>query len=161
MTSETIIFTTLVADKKKKLTSRVDKQIEMLQQRQRELKMAALKAKKDGDLELARDYLRQAKGIDPLLTASLSGLPVDMNSIPLSPEAKLQLEEQDSDTANVTDDGFTLISSLDCTEEASGTDQQIYDNLEGQLKKQIKVCDAFKLSLILYPVIIFDLFSGA
>lgn len=102
--------------------------------------MAALKAKKDGDLDLARDYLRQAKGIDPLIGASLSGLPVDMNSIPLSPEAKLQLEMHDSDPAQVTDDGFTVISSMDGTEEASGDDQQIYDNLEAQLIKQIKVC---------------------
>lgn len=101
--------------------------------------MAALKAKKDGDLDLARDYLRQAKGIDPLLEASLSGLPVDMNSIPLSPEAKIQLDEQDVDPNKVTDDGFTLISSMECSEEATGTNQQIYENLEAQLKKQIKV----------------------
>lgn len=122
------------------MTTRVDKQIEALQQRQRELKMAALKAKKDGDLDLARDYLRQAKGIDPLINASLSGLPVDMNSIPLSPEAKLQLELQDSDPTQITDDGFTVISSMEGTEEASGDDQQIYENLEAQLIKQIKVC---------------------
>ncbi|KAJ8669868.1 hypothetical protein QAD02_001127 [Eretmocerus hayati] len=128
------------SDKKKKLTSRVDKQIEVLQKRQQELKMAALKAKKEGDLDLARDYLRQAKGIDPLLTASLSGLPVDMTSIPLSPQAKLQLEDQDVEPGKTTDDGFTLISSMECSEEAVGTNSQIYENLEAQLKKQIKWC---------------------
>lgn len=101
--------------------------------------MAALKAKKEGDLDLARDYLRQAKGIDPLLNASAAGLPVDLNSIPLSPEAKLELEDQDSGSNKISDDGFTVISSMDCTE-ASGTDQEIYDNLEAQLSKQIKVC---------------------
>ncbi|XP_058801277.1 coiled-coil and C2 domain-containing protein 1-like [Phymastichus coffea] len=127
------------SDKKKKLTTRVDKQIEALQHRQRELKIAALKAKKDGDMELARDYLRQAKGIDPLIEASMSGLPVDMKSIPLSPNAKLQLDEEDTESVKLSDDGFTIISSLDCSE-ATGDDKQIYDNLETQLKKQIKWC---------------------
>ena len=108
--------------------------------------MAALKAKKEGDLELARDYLRQAKGIDPLLQASLAGLPVDMNSIPLSPEAKLELQAQDVDPATITDDGFTLISSMECNEEATGTDAQIYENLEAQLKKQIKVSTVINIS---------------
>jgi coiled-coil and C2 domain-containing protein 1 len=102
--------------------------------------MAALRAKKDGDMDLARDYLRQAKGIDPLLDASSAGLPVDMNSIPLSPEAKLQLEEPETDLLNTSDEGFTVISSMGCPEEATGTDQEIYENLEEQLKKQIKVC---------------------
>ena len=126
-----------IIDKKKKLTAHVDKQIEKLQQRQKELKIAALKAKKDGDLDLARDYLKQAKGIDPLIEASLSGLPVAMNSIPLSPQAKLQLD-QNLDELNVSNDGFTLISPMDCSE-ATGDDAQIYENLEAQLKKQIKV----------------------
>lgn len=108
--------------------------------------MAALKAKKDGDLDLARDYLRQAKGIDPLINASLGGLPVDLNSIPLSPEARLELENQESDSVKVSDDGFAVISSMDCTE-ASGSDQEIYDNLEAQLNKQIKVYRLFKLEL--------------
>lgn len=140
-----------IADKKKKLTSRVDKQIEALQQRQKELKMAALKAKKDGDLDLARDYLRQAKGIDPLLEASMSGLPVDMKSIPLSPMAKLQLDDEDTESAKLSDDGFAIISSMDCSE-ATGDDQQIYENLEAQLKKQIKVRFSNEIILI---------FSGA
>lgn len=123
----------------KKLTSRADKQLQDLQQRQRELKAAALQAKKDGDLDLAKDYLRQAKGIDPLINASLSGLPVDMKSIPLSPDAKMQLESQSKNPETISNDGFTLVASVDCTEEASGTDEQIYDNLEAQLVKQMKV----------------------
>lgn len=107
----------------------------LLQQRQAELKQAALAAKKDGDIELARDYLRQAKGITPLIEASRCGLPVDLSSIPLSPNAKAQL----SDGLDAkSDDSFTLVSSVDCLEEASGTDQQIYDNMEMQLIKQKK-----------------------
>lgn len=115
----------------------------MLRQRQQEFKSAALKAKKDGDLDLARDYLRQAKGLDPLIEASKSGLPVDMNSIPLSPDAKLQLTASGFELKD--DDSFDLISKQDCLEEATGTDDQIYENLEAQLQKQIKV--TFKILL--------------
>lgn len=114
--------------------SRAEKQTEQLQQRQQELKLAALKAKKAGDLELAKNYLRQAKGLDHLIGASMSGLPVDMTSIPLSPSAKTKLE---LDKLKLDDD-FTIVKSEDCEEE-SGTDQQIYENLEAQLVKQIKV----------------------
>ena len=119
------------------ISSRADKQMMQIQQRQQEFKLAALKAKKEGDLELARDYLRQAKGLDPLIEASKSGLPVDMNSIPLSPEAKMQLTATGLDSK--LDEGFDLISKEECSEEATGTDDQIYENLEAQLLKQIKV----------------------
>lgn len=121
-----------------KITSRAEKQLLILQKRQRELKQAALSAKKDGDLDLARDYLRQAKGIQPLIEASLSGLPVDLNSIPLSPLAKMELEAHG--LSPEADDNFTLISTEECVEEITGTDEQIYENLESQLIKQIKWC---------------------
>ncbi|XP_076625020.1 lethal (2) giant discs 1 isoform X2 [Colletes latitarsis] len=118
--------------------SRADKQLSLLQQRQHELKQAALNAKKDGDLELARSYLKQAKGIDPLIAATMGGLPVDMNSIPLSPLAKLELSA--SGMSGQVGDDFTLVNSIDCLEEATGTDEQIYENLESQLIKQFKWC---------------------
>lgn len=124
------------AKQQPKAATRADKQAQALEKRQRELKLAALKAKQDGDLELARDYLRQAKGIQPLINASLSGLPVDMTSIPLSPDSKAQLNNHGY-TAK-TDDDFTLVSREECVE-AEGTDQQIYENMEKQLLKQIKV----------------------
>ncbi|XP_014209906.1 coiled-coil and C2 domain-containing protein 1-like isoform X2 [Copidosoma floridanum] len=128
------------SDKNKKLTTRVDKQIEALKNRQRELRLAAKTALIAGDKDSARDYLRQAKGIDPLINVSLSGLPVDMNSIPLSPQAKLDLKKSDLEPEKLSDDSFTVITSMDCSEEATGTDPQIYENLEDQLKKQIKWC---------------------
>lgn len=121
-----------------KVTSRAEKQMILLQQRQRELKQAALAAKKDGDLELARDYLRQAKGIQPLIEASQGGLPVDMSSIPLSPLAKIELDAHG--LTGQSDDTFTLVSGEDCVEDETGTAEQIYENLESQLVKQIKWC---------------------
>lgn len=104
-----------------------------LQLRQRELKQAALNAKKDGDMDLARDYLRQAKGIQPLIEASKAGLPVDMTSIPLSPLEKVEL------STSQKNDNFVLVSSEDVLEGLNETDDKIYENLETQLIKQIKV----------------------
>ncbi|KAL6419464.1 hypothetical protein ACFW04_011389 [Cataglyphis niger] len=117
-----------------KITSRAEKQMIQLQLRQRELKQAALNAKQDGDMDLARDYLKQAKGIQPLIEASKAGLPVDMNSIPLSPLEKVELNICQKD------ENFILVSAEDFLEGGSGTDDQIYENLETQLIKQIKWC---------------------
>ncbi|XP_015126475.1 coiled-coil and C2 domain-containing protein 1-like isoform X2 [Diachasma alloeum] len=114
--------------------TRADKQIFLLERRQAELKRAALTAKKDGDLELARDYLRQAKGIDPLINASRAGLPVDMSSLPLSPNAKTQLEAS-------SDESFALVSSEECQPiDENSSDSEIYDNLEATLIKHKKAC---------------------
>ncbi|XP_024875330.1 coiled-coil and C2 domain-containing protein 1-like, partial [Temnothorax curvispinosus] len=117
-----------------RITSRAEKQMLQLQLRQRELKQAALNAKKDGDMDLARDYLRQAKGIQPLIEASKAGLPVDMTSIPLSPLEKVEL------STSQKDENFILVSSEDFLEGLNGTDDKIYENLETQLIKQIKWC---------------------
>lgn len=118
-------------------TSRVDKQIFLLQRRRAELKRAALTAKKSGDLSLAKEFLRQAKGIDLLIDASQSGLPVDMSSIPLSPNAKIHLANPTEVSLN---DNFTTVS----TEKLllvndNSTDQEIYDNLEVILIKHREV----------------------
>jgi len=120
-----------------KITSRAEKQMLQLQLRQRELKQAALNAKKEGDMDLARDYLRQAKGIQPLIEASKAGLPVDMDSIPLSPLEKVEL------SISQKDESFTLVSAEGFLEGSNGTDEQIYENLEMQLVKQIMVRNIF------------------
>ncbi|XP_072760741.1 coiled-coil and C2 domain-containing protein 1-like isoform X2 [Anoplolepis gracilipes] len=117
-----------------KITSRAEKQMIQLQLRQRELKQAALNAKQAGDMDLARDYLKQAKGIQPLIEASKAGLPVDMSSIPLSPLEKVELNICQKD------ENFILVSAEDFLEGSNGTDDQIYENLETQLIKQIKWC---------------------
>lgn len=127
----------MIGKKQNQKTSRAEKQLALLQQRQHELKQAALNAKKEGDIELARSYLRQAKGMDPLIEASRGGLPVDMNSIPLSPAAKTELNADS--IIGLLDDSFTVVDTEDCSEKVIGTDEEIYENLESQLMKQIKV----------------------
>ncbi|KAK0181435.1 hypothetical protein PV327_003723 [Microctonus hyperodae] len=119
--------------------SRAEKQTLFLQRRQAELKRAALTAKKDGDIETARDYLRQAKGLDPLIEASIGGFPVDLMTIPLSPDEKSQLNDGKIDAQS--NDSSALMSSDDCQPaNITGTDQEIYEHLEAQLIKQNKVC---------------------
>lgn len=44
-------------------------------------KTAALEAKKTGEMETAKEYLRMAKGIDPLISANKCGIPVDMDTV--------------------------------------------------------------------------------
>ena len=61
--------------------SRQEKQLAFLVARQKEFKEAALQAKRKGEINQAKEYLRLAKGFDPLIEASNSGLPVDMETV--------------------------------------------------------------------------------
>ena len=61
--------------------SRVEKQLAFLTKRQQQFKKAALESKKKGEIEQAKEYLRNAKGLDQLIEASKSGLPVDLNTV--------------------------------------------------------------------------------
>jgi coiled-coil and C2 domain-containing protein 1 len=61
--------------------SRQEKQLAFLLARQKEFKEAALQAKRKGEVNQAKEYLRLAKGFDPLIDASNSGLPVDMDTV--------------------------------------------------------------------------------
>lgn len=64
------------------------KQLNYLVERQKLFKLAAIEAKKRGELEQAKEYLRHAKGFDPLIQATQNGLPIDATSIPTPPQLK-------------------------------------------------------------------------
>lgn len=70
-----------VPPKKTALATRQDKQLATLLERQTMFKQAALDAKKSGELQLAKEYLKMAKGIDPLISANKCGIPVDMDTV--------------------------------------------------------------------------------
>lgn len=57
----------------------------MLLERQKEYKMAALRAKKEGNLEQARLYFRTSKRFDPVIEALEQGQAVDLSGLPPSP----------------------------------------------------------------------------
>ncbi|XP_071449417.1 coiled-coil and C2 domain-containing protein 1-like [Hetaerina americana] len=108
-------------------STRLDRQLDVLVKRQAAFKKAALEAKKRGDVAQAREHLRIAKGIDPLIEATQSGLPVDMETLPLPPEEKAALLETD----------FDFVSVEDCT---PGSIAEIYERLEEDLSKQVMMC---------------------
>lgn len=66
-------------------TTIMNKTIELLLERQKEFKEAALEAKKAGEIEQAKEFLKTYKGIESLLNVARGGLPVDLStvSIPL------------------------------------------------------------------------------
>lgn len=62
-------------------TSVMNKTIEILLERQHDFKAAALEAKKAGEVEQAKEYLKTFKGIENLLNVARGGLPVDLSTV--------------------------------------------------------------------------------
>uniref|UniRef100_A0A669PEH1 Coiled-coil and C2 domain-containing protein 1B n=1 Tax=Phasianus colchicus TaxID=9054 RepID=A0A669PEH1_PHACC len=66
---------------------------EILLKRQKEYKLAALKAKQQGDLEKAKEYMKIGKKFNMVLEALDSGQPIDLQNMPPSPQGKVYLTE--------------------------------------------------------------------
>ncbi|XP_045511696.1 coiled-coil and C2 domain-containing protein 1-like isoform X3 [Colias croceus] len=113
--------------------SRNDKQLLLLMHRQKEYKEAAINAKKSGNIEQAKEYLRAAKGFDSLIEATKGGLPVDLKSIPLPPKAKKQIEET-----------FDIVAAEDCDPREdsliTSDGDDVMSRLHAQLTRQLKLC---------------------
>nr|XP_023013952.1 coiled-coil and C2 domain-containing protein 1-like isoform X1 [Leptinotarsa decemlineata] len=109
-------------------TTHAEKQVLILLAKQKQFKQAALHAKKQGEINQAKEYLKQAKGFDKLIEAAQAGLPVDWSSIPVSPEAKSQLDNE-----------YDIIMSDELDENRS-EDMDLLARLENQLQKQLKMC---------------------
>ncbi|NWS15442.1 C2D1B protein, partial [Pachyramphus minor] len=71
----------------------------MLLMRQKEYKLAALKAKQQGDLERAKEYMRTGKKFNVVLEALDSGQPIDLQNMPPSPQGKAHLKETFSEVS--------------------------------------------------------------
>ncbi|XP_074786230.1 coiled-coil and C2 domain-containing protein 1A isoform X2 [Athene noctua] len=71
-----------------KPTAKAQQQLVFLEGRKKQLMQAALRAKQKNDIEGAKLFLRQAKGLDPLIEASQGGLPVDITKVPEAPVNK-------------------------------------------------------------------------
>nr|CAI5855953.1 unnamed protein product [Callosobruchus analis] len=109
-------------------TTHAEKQVLILLAKQKQFKQAALNAKKKGEIMEAKEFLRQAKGFDKLIEAARAGLPVDWSSIPVSPEAKSQLDNE-----------YNIVMGEEATEESTA-DLDVLARLENQLQKQLKMC---------------------
>ncbi|KAG7167864.1 Coiled-coil and C2 domain-containing protein 1-like [Homarus americanus] len=113
--------------------SRVEKQLAFLTKRQTQFKQAALEAKKRGEIEQAKEYLRMCKGFDQLIEATRGGLPVDMNTVPVPPQEQIPHGGTD----------FELVSAEDCVIAPPNTSVDVtimYAKLEEDLVAQIKMC---------------------
>ncbi|KAL4236983.1 Coiled-coil and C2 domain-containing protein 1A [Mactra antiquata] len=113
---------------KRTMSLRADQQTSFLKERMQEYKMAAINAKKNNDIAQAKQYLRMAKGFEPMIEASESGLPVDLTQVPPS----LATEE---DNPN-----FVMVSREDC--ELSGDREEVFAKIEQDLISQIRTCTA-------------------
>ena len=93
-----------------------------------QFKKAALRAKQNGDLVLAKKYLQQANGFKGMIEASQAGLPVDMSNVPAPPGVDTEKLEFVSDVSG-SDGGGT----------SGGDRNEQYKKLEQDLIQQIRV----------------------
>ncbi|XP_053680634.1 coiled-coil and C2 domain-containing protein 1-like [Anopheles nili] len=117
-------------------TTLFDKQLNVLVERHREYKQAAIEAKKAGDLEEAKECLRAFKGLEKLIEIARAGGRVDLTTIPI-PLSK----------RNALDASFIMVNSEDCDQPGNDQAGGIEDpdgesriRLEEQLSKQLIIC---------------------
>ncbi|XP_001356787.3 coiled-coil and C2 domain-containing protein 1-like isoform X2 [Drosophila pseudoobscura] len=104
-----------------------EQQMKLLLERQKEFKVAAIEAKKAGEIDQAKEYLKIYKGFDSLLNAASSGLPVDLSTLPVPPSQRDNLEAS-----------FAIVSAEEC--DPSDDICEIGVRMEEQLAKQLMMC---------------------
>ncbi|XP_069086547.1 coiled-coil and C2 domain-containing protein 1A isoform X2 [Pleurodeles waltl] len=109
-----------------KISTKAQQQLDFLEGRKKQLMQAALRAKQKNDMEGAKLHLRQAKGLDPMIEASQSGLPVDISKVPQAP---------------VNAEDFTLAPRRGSNVPAKTTAQ--YTDLMELLKQQHEMCMSY------------------
>lgn len=107
-------------------TTVMQKNIAVITERHRVFRQAAIRAKQEGNLDQAKEYLRQYKQIENMLDAARGGMPVDLNTLPVPPAQRANLE-----------DTFTIINDSDCVADGLG---DISLRLEQQLQSQLVMC---------------------
>ncbi|XP_035898568.1 coiled-coil and C2 domain-containing protein 1-like isoform X1 [Anopheles stephensi] len=121
-----------------KPVTQFDKQLNLLLERHREYKQAAIEAKKAGDLDEAKECLRVFKGLEKLIEVARAGGRVDLTTVPIAPSKRNALEAS-----------FTIVNSEDCDQTGEGHEQPALDEgidgetrirLEEQLSKQLIIC---------------------
>ncbi|XP_018109208.1 coiled-coil and C2 domain-containing protein 1A isoform X2 [Xenopus laevis] len=82
--------------KSPKMSGKAQQQLDFLEGRKKQLLAAALRSKQQRDLEGAKNFLRQSKGLEPMIEAARGGLPVDITKVPPAPinEADFSLNQQ-------------------------------------------------------------------
>ncbi|KAG4070001.1 hypothetical protein HA402_013661 [Bradysia odoriphaga] len=104
----------------------MNKNINTILERQKEFRAAAVEAKRAGEIETAKEYLKIYKGLDNLLKVAQGGLPIDLNTLPIPPSQRSNLE-----------DSFTIVGEEDSVDDDIS---DISARMEEQLHKQLKMC---------------------
>nr|XP_046262028.1 coiled-coil and C2 domain-containing protein 1A isoform X2 [Scatophagus argus] len=106
-----------------KLGPKAQQQVDFLLLRRQAFLRAALRSKQMKDMTGAAQHLRHAKGLDPMITAAKSGLPVDISKIPSTP---------------VSEEDYSLARSR--TSPQSPRSSEKYHGLMDLLRKQHEKC---------------------
>ncbi|XP_048458055.1 coiled-coil and C2 domain-containing protein 1B-like [Rhincodon typus] len=109
------------------LGSVAQQQLEFLQNRKKLYMKAALQAKQKKSLEQAKNFLRIAKGFDPMIVDVQSGKSIDISKVPSPPDT----EDDDNE--------FVMVSYKDV--QISEKMDEVYTHLTNLLKEQYEVHD--------------------
>jgi len=104
-------------------------QLAVLEERRKELLAATKQAKSKGDKEMAVHYYKLFRGVENMLEAAKSGLPVNLEEVPPSPFADV----------SKTKPSEAVLSHL---KPAAEGDSATFDLIEEQLQKQIDICNS-------------------
>lgn len=77
-------------------------------ERQKEFRTAAVEAKRAGEIEQAKEYLKMYKGLDNLLKVAQGGLPVDLNTV-CHDEFTINLRKNLSEKFSASNSAITTI----------------------------------------------------
>ncbi|XP_016139698.1 coiled-coil and C2 domain-containing protein 1A [Sinocyclocheilus grahami] len=109
-----------------KLGGKAQQQLDFLTMRRQQFVKAALRSKEMKDMQGATQHLRNAKGLEPMITAAKAGLPVDITKVPAAP---------------VSEDDYRLSHSRSSALSPRSSEQ--YTQLMAQLKQQHEKCLAY------------------
>lgn len=109
-----------------KMGGKAQQQLDFLTMRRQQFIKAALRSKEMKDMQGAAQHLRNAKGLDPMITAAKGGLPVDITKVPAAP---------------VSDEDYRLSQSRSSAVSPRSAEQ--YRQLMEQLKQQHEKCLAY------------------
>lgn len=117
------------------------KTTKLLTERQAAFKAAAIKAKQDGDLPLAKELLRNAMSLDKMLQAVESGRPVDLSQLPSLPT------EPAGSFSGPLFSQATVIATDAAT--ITGSRESVLQQLNAALLEQIATCQRYASAVAL------------
>ncbi|XP_043555128.1 coiled-coil and C2 domain-containing protein 1B isoform X2 [Chiloscyllium plagiosum] len=116
------------------LSSVAQQQLEFLQNRKKLYMKAAVQAKQKKNLEQAKNFLKIAKGFDPMIVDIQCGKSIDISKVPSPPDT-----EDD-------DDDFIIVHHKDV--QISETLDEVYTHLMNLLKEQYEKCMSYSKQFI-------------